>query len=170
MNHQCIAVHAPTTSYCLVFKHLRGYLTVDKDRPYYLSGTKEFTEGEVIELLMESNNPLPPEMVKGHTLATAAYICGTRDCRGDFAVGVALVPGPNHKVTKHQLRRAALTEAVAGLPAVDRAYFHLVLSGMEGRDMQPILRKVLHRKRTDSVQLVHHVVTTENPLLTHIGE
>lgn len=163
-----IHVQAPTTSYSLAFKHLRGTITLSPGGDQvYVSGGRDLNQWEVIQLLMESPplEQLPTGMLRGHTLATAVYVGGCEWFSSPYETGVALVPGPHHKVTKHQLRRAALTEAVAELPAVDRAYFHLVLSELEGRDIAPILHKVLHRKCTDWVQLIHHVVGSENPLL-----
>jgi hypothetical protein len=172
--HRAIHVQAPSTSYGLVFRHLRGEVKLlpptNKPKLVYVSGGREYNHWQVVQLMMELTTQLPQG---GHTLATGVYLYPSLDYKADEYehAGVAIVPGPNHRVTKHQLRRAALTEAVADLPAVDRAYFHLILSELEGRDMQPILRKVLHRrKRTNWIQLVHHVVATENPLLTHVGE
>lgn len=162
-QNQGMRVVAPTSTYYLAFKHLRGAITIDSNgKPVYLSGGVEFTETDVVEILMATTSSLPTPMLKGHTLATAAYVyhADTDSCCGTCldGIGVTLVPGPNHKVTKQQLRRAALTEAVADLPAVDRAYFHLILSELEGRPLEPILKGILHNKPSDREVLLRHLV------------
>jgi hypothetical protein len=183
-----IHVQAPSTSYSLAFKHLRGevklvnkYSTrtdvgpkgnprdivslVSTDNLVYVSGGREYNHWEVVQLLMESPplEQLPDPMLRGHTLATAVYVGGSEWFSGSYEIGIAIVPGPNHKVTKRQLRRAALTEAVAELPAVDRAYFHLVLSGMEGRQTYPTARHSLRRKPIEQQLLHRHLDTHPDP-------
>lgn len=158
-----IPVEAPTGLYYLQFKHLRGSITIDsKGEPEYVSGSVAFTDTEVVKILMASTSPLPTPMTKGHTLASAAYVMHVDSDSSSGTIfdgtGVAILAGLNHKVTKHQLRRAALTEAVAELPAVDRAYFHLVLSEMEGKPLEPILRGILHDRPTDREALLRHLV------------
>lgn len=160
-----IAVDAPTGLYYLQFKHLHGTIKAGTE-PIYVSGGNEYTKEEVKDFLLHSTEPLPKSMLRGHRLATAAYVWDSDSSEYDAGVGVLSEVG---EVPKDVLRRGVLSHTIDHMDRLDRAYFHLILSEMEGRDMQPILRKVLHRKRTDWVQLVHHVVATENPLLRTEG-
>lgn len=157
---QAITIHAPTSSYSLVFKHLRGAILDNASaEPTYVCGCKEYSAEEVILLLTESVEPLPPSMLKGHTFATAAYVFDTPDCRGSYLVGVALRSTSKGKINNESIRRVAMTDAIASLPTVDRTYFHLTLSLMEGRDIVPIVQSALAKKVGPHRQL----------LLDHLG-
>ncbi len=161
-------IHAPTTSYSMVFKHLRGRYTIINGDVYqctYLCNGEKYTREEVILLLTGSAQPLPP--MKGHMVATAAYIFGTPgldraslapDCTGPYKVGVSLRP-TNKGVTRCDYqRRLAMTRAIRTLPPADRAFFHLTMALMEGRDALPVIKTALvSRPGRDREILIQHL-------------
>ncbi|WOL31412.1 hypothetical protein [Microcoleus phage My-WqHQDG] len=152
-------IHAPTTSYSMVFKHLRGRYTIINGDVYqctYLCNGEKYTTEGVLTLLTGSAQPLPP--MKGHTVATAAYIFGTPDCTGPYKVGISLRPTSKGVIRCDYQRRLAMTRAISTLPPADRAFFHLTMALMEGRDVLPVVKTALvSRPGPDREILLQHL-------------
>lgn len=146
-----IHIDAPTTTYHLVFKHLRGWYMADNTEPY-LTGGGEYTREGVEILLSSTAEPLPCTMYEGHRLASAAYVVSES---GLLDVGLTVLNAhPNGSVMRNALRRSAMTAAIEGLPPVDRAYFHIYMSFSEGKDLTPILRKALATRLSDDSEVL----------------
>lgn len=151
-----IRIDAPTCTYHLVFKHLRGWYIARNAKPF-LTGDGKYTRQEIEELLTSTTEPLPHAMHTGHRFASAAYVASEG---GLMDVGISIIEGrADGNVPRNALRRAALTNAVANLPPVDRAYFHIYISLLEGRDLIPILSKALSsREGNNSYVLTTHLL------------
>jgi hypothetical protein len=142
-----IRIDAPTSTYHLVFKHLRGWY-LGRTLRSFLTGGKEYTREGIEELLISTTEPLPESMHCGHRLASAAYALSDGGpyelTGGPMGVGVTVLESrTDGSVPRNVLRRGALTAAITNLPPVDRAYFHIYMSLLEGRDLIPILRRAL---------------------------
>ena len=150
--YKAIRLDAPTRTYHLMFKYLRGAIKPGTEGadPTYLYDDQVLTLGQVMELLLYPRTILAP--TKGHKIAAAAYVWDdTTSTDGSYWVGIVALP--HHGVPAELVRRQATTKAIGYLPAVDRAYFHLCLSMMEGRDVGPILEGALVKRAHPDRQL-----------------
>lgn len=154
--YKAIRLEAPTATYHLMFKYLRGSIKPGTEGydPTYLYDDQVMTLGQVMELLLYPKTMLSP--TKGHKIAAAAYVWD--DSKDDGSYWLGIVTLSHHGVPTELVRRRVMTRAIASLPAVDRAYFHLCLSMMEGRDVTPIIRDALvKRVHPDRQIFVEHV-------------
>lgn len=154
--YKTIRLDAPTTTYHLMFKYLRGAIKPGTEGydPTYLHGDWVLTQGGAMESLLYPNTVLHPS--DGHKIAAAAYVWDDASTDGSYWVGIVTLS--HHGVPTELVRRRVMTRAIASLPAVDRAYFHLCLSMMEGRDVTPIIRDALvKRVHPDRPLFVEHV-------------
>ena len=166
--HPPIVVTAPSGTYYLLFKHLRGTIHREHRNPFIICGDNYYyTTEQIVDTLREvAHTIIPPSMLKGHTIASAAYIWVADGNRGvphvkpdDELVGIGTSIAFTQGVPTDLLRGSALSEALVRLPAEDRAYFHLVLSELEGRPLLPILRTALARRYGNSRRfLVDHLL------------
>jgi hypothetical protein len=166
--HPPIVVTAPSGTYYLLFKHLKGSTHRGHKNPFIICGSNYYyTSEQVIDTLIEAaHTAIPSDMLKGHTLASAAYIWVAEGDRtvphvkpDDELVGIGTSIAFTQGVPTNLLRRSALSKALVSLSAEDRAYFHIVLSELEGRPLLPILRTALARRYGNSRRfLVDHLL------------